>query len=190
MEWAPPQCTCSSVPRMFIPRILQLSYMEPLEVLKRTEKVFSFSNKKNWKQWVEASYFKPSGATDSGYAHLCIQDICWIFIFKKHAFHRPRGIIADITVFKRSFLFVSQKMHWDIYRKTGWTFIQFFFPPDLKYRLYKTVTRHRLTQHPQKTWMVSIKSTAARLSAERWLTDSRLQSGVAISQRQARRGWR
>lgn len=46
MEWAPPQCTCSSVPRMFIPRILQLSYMEPLEVLKRTEKVFSFSNKK------------------------------------------------------------------------------------------------------------------------------------------------
>lgn len=46
MEWAPPQCTCSSVPQMFIPRILQLSYMEPLEVLKRTEKVFSFSNKK------------------------------------------------------------------------------------------------------------------------------------------------
>lgn len=111
MEWAPAPRTCSSVPRMFIPRILQPSYIEPLVVLKRTEKVFSPVTKEpNWKQWVEASYFKPSGATDSGYARLCIQDICWIFIFKTHSSYRLRAIFAHVTVLSRFFLFASWKM--------------------------------------------------------------------------------
>lgn len=166
MEWAPPLCTCSSVPRMFIPRILQLSYIEPLEVLKRTEKVFSFSNKKT-----ENSELKQAILSR---AELQIQ-VMHVFVFKTSvgfSFSKStlstdhvESLQTSLCLSGHFFLFPGKCVETSIGKLANLHPV--FFPPDLKYRLYKTVSPVNPRPPEDLNAKSSIKSTAARLSAER-----------------------
>lgn len=156
-------CTCGSVPRMFTPRILQLSYIQQLEVLKGTEKVFSFSNKTT-----ENSELKQAILSR---AEPQIQ-VMHVFVFKTSvgfSFSKSTLSTDHVESLQTS---LSLSVHFFFFpgkcvaTSKGPSF-SFFFPPDSKYRLYKAVTPVNLTPPEDLDAKSSIKSTPARLSAER-----------------------